>query len=101
MVEEDVVTFGFNKDNLRNFQPRWIKSHTVNQINSCHKSPQGINQNKVVHPHHILLNKEERKNVGDVVGSVEKRIALIHLKSPPPTLTLVNYVPILKFMGMM
>jgi hypothetical protein len=32
------------------------------------------------------------------VGFGEKMIALIHLKSPPPTLTLVNYVPIIKFM---
>jgi hypothetical protein len=66
----------------------------VNQIKSCNKTPRGINQNKVVHPHHILLSKEERKNVRDVVGFVEKTIAQIHLKSPPPTLTLVNYVPI-------
>jgi hypothetical protein len=73
----------------------------VNQINSCHKSPRGINQNKAMHPHHILLSKEERENVGDVVGFVEKKIALIHLKSSPPTLTLVNYVPVLKFMGTM
>jgi len=73
----------------------------VNQINSCHRNPRWINQNKATHPHHILLSNEERKNVGDVVGFVEKRIALIHPKSPPPTLTLVDYVPILKFMGTM
>jgi hypothetical protein len=73
----------------------------VNQINSCHKSPRGINQNKIVHPHDILLSKEERENVGDVVGFVEKKIVLIHLKSPPPILTLVNYVPIFKFTGKM
>jgi hypothetical protein len=54
-----------------------------------------------VYPHHILLSKEERKNVGDVMGFVEKKITLIHLKSPPPTLTLINFVPILKFMGML
>jgi hypothetical protein len=101
MVEEDMVTFGFNKTNLRKFEPHWFKSNMVNQINSCHKKSKGINQNKAVHPHHILLSKEERKNVGDVVGFVEKTIALIHFKSPPPTLTLVNYVSILKFMGTM
>jgi hypothetical protein len=35
------------------------------------------------------------------MGIIGKRIALIHLKPPPPTLTLTNHVPIVKFMGMM
>jgi hypothetical protein len=48
--------------------------------------------------HHIPLNKE-RKNVGDMVGFIERRIALIQFKPPPPTLA--NQVPIIKFMGMM
>jgi hypothetical protein len=52
----------------------------------------------VVHPHHILLNREEKKNVGDVVGFIERMIALIHLK---PTLNFTNNVPIIKFMAMM
>jgi hypothetical protein len=55
----------------------------------------------VAHPHHILLNREEKKNVADVVGFIKSMIALIHLKPPPPTLNLTNHVPIIKFMGMM
>jgi hypothetical protein len=39
------------------------------------------------------------QNVGDVMGLVKKKIALIHFNSPFPTLTLTNHVPILKFMG--
>ncbi len=35
------------------------------------------------------------------MGIIGKRIGLIHLKPPPPTLTLTNHVPIVKFMGMM
>jgi hypothetical protein len=46
-----------------------------------------------------LLSKEEKKNVGDV-GFIERMIALIHLKPPPPTINLTNHVPIIKFMGM-
>jgi hypothetical protein len=54
----------------------------------------------VVHLHHILLSREEKKNVGDV-GFIKRTIALIHLKPPLPTLNLTNHVPIIKFMGMM
>ncbi len=35
------------------------------------------------------------------MGIIGKRIALIHLKPPPPTLTLTNHIPIMKFMGLM
>jgi hypothetical protein len=54
-----------------------------------------------VHHHHILSSREEKKNVGDVVGFIERVIVLIHLKPPPPTLNLTNHVPIIKFMVMM
>jgi hypothetical protein len=53
----------------------------------------------MVFPHHIPLNKEGRENVGDVVGFT--KIALIHLKLPPPTLILPNHVPIIMCMSMM
>jgi hypothetical protein len=45
----------------------------ANEIKLSHKRPMGPKWNEVVHPHHISLNKEERENVGDLVG-------LIHLK---------------------
>lgn len=51
--------------------------------------------------YHILLNKGERKNVGNMMGFIKKRITLIHPKSLLLTLTLTNHVPILKFMGIM
>jgi hypothetical protein len=50
--------------------------------------------------HHIPLNKVERKVFGDVVGLIRKIIVPIHLKPPPPTVTLANHVPIIKFVGM-
>jgi hypothetical protein len=36
--------------------------------------------NHVMSPHDILLNNEEKKNVGNVVGLIKKDIVLIHLK---------------------
>jgi hypothetical protein len=36
--------------------------------------------NHVMLPHYILLNKEEKTNVGNVVGFIRRDIALIHLK---------------------
>jgi hypothetical protein len=50
--------------------------------------------------HHIPLNKVERKVFGDVVGLIRKIIVPIHLKPPPPSVTLANHVPIIKFVGM-
>jgi hypothetical protein len=55
----------------------------------------------MVFPHHIPLNKKGRENVGYVVGFTIRKIALIHLKLPPPTLILANHVPIIMCMGMM
>jgi hypothetical protein len=54
-----------------------------------------------VSKHHIPMSKGDKKNVGDVVGLIIKKIAFIHFKPPHPTLTLAKHVPIVKFMGMM
>ncbi len=51
--------------------------------------------------HHILRNKRERINVEDVVSLVGRRIVLILFKPLPPTLTIVNFVFIARFMVMM
>ncbi len=75
--------------------------HMTNQIKVCHKRPRGPNWNKMVFFHHTPLNKEGWENVGDVVGFTIRKIALIRLKLPPPTLILVNHVPIIICMGMM
>jgi len=66
----------------------------ANEIKLGHKRPMGPKQNEMVHPRHISLSKEERENVGDLVG-------FIHLKPPPQTLTQMNHVSIVTFMGMM
>jgi hypothetical protein len=36
--------------------------------------------NHVMPPHEILLNNEEKTNVGNVVSFIRRDIALIHLK---------------------
>jgi hypothetical protein len=51
--------------------------------------------------HHILLNRGERKNVGDLVGLIEKKIALIFFKPLPPTLIPTNLVISTWFMILM
>lgn len=70
---------------------------------SCHEKNQG-DQTKTkwyIRHHCIPLNKVERKVFKDVVGLIRKVIVPIHLKPPPPTVTLANHVPIIKFVGMM
>ncbi len=57
--------------------------------------------NHVMPPHYILLNKEEKTNVGNVVGFIKRDIVLVHLKPWPPTLTLINHVPIAIHMSTM
>jgi hypothetical protein len=48
-----------------------------------------------------VLKRGERINVGGVVGHIERRIVLIVLKRPPPTLIPANLVPIARHMAMM
>jgi hypothetical protein len=40
----------------------------ANLIKPCHKTPRGLNKNKMVCPLHILLNREEKTSVGGVMG---------------------------------
>ncbi len=47
-----------------------------------------------------MQNKGERRNVGDVVGFITRRIVLIHLGLPPTIPTLTNLVFIARFMVM-
>jgi len=51
--------------------------------------------------HHILQIKVEKTSGRGVLGFIRKMFSLIHLKPPPPTLTLVYHIPIVNFMGMM
>jgi len=44
----------------------------------------------VLNPHHILLNKGHKTNVGGVVGFHWKKILLIHHMPLPPTLILTQ-----------
>jgi hypothetical protein len=51
-------------------------------------------------PHHILQNKGEKKNVGDVVGFMARKIVLIFLGLPPTISTLANHVLITRIIVM-
>jgi hypothetical protein len=72
----------------------------VNLLRFHHKRPKGINKNLEVVLHHILRNKGERRNVGDVVGLITRGIVLIHLGLPPTIPTLANLMFITRFMVM-
>jgi hypothetical protein len=47
----------------------------VSLLKFHHRRPRGLNKNLEVVPHHILWNKGERKNVGDVVASSEEGLS--------------------------
>ncbi len=100
MVEEWVVTLGFNKENPRNSLTPLGHQSKVNQPRLDHPRPRG--------PigfswwFHILFNeaKGEKTNVGGVMDFVKKSV-LIHRKPQPPTQILANHAPIAMHMGMM
>jgi hypothetical protein len=73
-----MLTLGFSKGNLRNASHHWFNDLMANPRKPHHKKPSGPSQDKVV-AHHILLNKGERIDVGNVVGLIRKRITLIPL----------------------
>jgi hypothetical protein len=83
------------------FQHHQFNSCMFSQIKPCHKILRGSNRNKVVYFHHILQIKVEKTSGKGVLGFIKKTFSLIHLKPPPPTLTLVYHIPIVNFMGMM
>jgi hypothetical protein len=82
------------------FQHHQFNSRMLSQIKPWHKILRGSNRNKVVYFHHILQIKVEKKSGKGVLGFIRKMFSLIHLKPPPPTLTLVYHIPIVNFMGM-
>jgi hypothetical protein len=66
------------------------------------KKARGLNKNLRMVPHHILHNKGgEDKCWRHVVGLIGIMIALILLRSLPPSPTLVNLVLIVRFMVVM
>jgi len=72
----------------------------VSLLKFPHKRPRGLSKNLEVVPCHILCNKRERRNVGDVVGLITRGIVLIHLGLPPTIPTLANLMFITRFMVM-
>jgi len=88
---ECVVILEFNKGIARNPLTPQFNNNTPNLLRSHHKRPMKPNKNKVVLLHRILWNKVEKTNAKGAMGFIKKRIVLIHLKPPPPTLTLANH----------
>jgi hypothetical protein len=95
MIEECVVIYRFNKDNLKK------NSIPIGSITPRHNKKKGPNYNEVDPPHHILLSKGEKTNIQGVVGHIGSEIFQTHFKPTFPTLTLANHVPIIPHMGMM
>ncbi len=74
--------------------------HKISLLRLQHKRPKGLDRILKVVPHHILQNKGEKKNVGDVVGFMARKIVLIFLGLPPTISTLANHVLITRIIVM-
>ncbi len=100
MVEKIVVIIRFNKGNPKNSstpssqqqhgEPNKVVPQKAKgvKLEQCDASSYSIKQGR-------------KKNVGNVMGFIGRKFALIHFKLPHPTLTPTNYVPIVEFMGLM
>ncbi len=85
MVEEWMVTLGFNNENPKNTSMyHRFNNLMASPISPCYKRSKGPSWNNMV-SHRILLSKGERTSVGDVVGFIGK--ILILFRSLSPTLT--------------
>ncbi len=100
MIEENVATFGFNKETPK---PLLMPSTQLACGQSIKASPQrlrGLNMDLEVVLHHILQNRGQRTNVGDVVGFITRGIVLIPFGVPFTIPTPTSLVLITRFMVM-
>ncbi len=70
----------------------------ANQMKSHHKRPMGQTKTRWFFSSYSVEQEWEGK-FWKFGGPHKKMIASIHFKAPPPTLTLVNHVHTIKFMG--
>ncbi len=70
--------------------------HKISLLGLQHRRPKGLGGNMKVVPHHILQNRGEKRNVGDV-GFITRNIILILFGLPPTISTLANHVFITRF----